>query len=171
MRPPPSVWDPDYLQQLDPRYAALTQPSRTPALRSASNLSSRKPTQVLPDGTIVVPIGSEDEDELPDLSVDDEDKFGSVRTSLSDKYQKPVDAIDDDGLISHVSSSTRQKAMSEDLNSIVSLSDKYRQQEEVEIFHEHYLQHQRVPVVPQPIRPPPKKSSSSPSTASTSSKT
>lgn len=124
---------------------------------------------MLPDGTIVVPIGSEDddEDELPDLSVD-EDKYGSVRTSLSDKYQKPVDAIDDDGLISHVSSS-RQKALSEDLNSIVSLSDKYRQQEEVEIFHEHY--HQRTPVVPQPIRPSPKKSSSSPSTASTSSKT
>ena len=26
MRPPPSAWDPDYLQQLDPRYAIEAQP-------------------------------------------------------------------------------------------------------------------------------------------------
>ena len=44
----------------------------------------------------------------------------------------------DDGLISHISSS-KQTAMSEDLSSIVSLSDKYRQQEEIEIFHEQLI--------------------------------
>ena len=79
---------------------------------------------MLPDGTIVVPIGSEDdEDGIEPGSDENESKYGtildnflkkhskilklliflgSVRT-LSDKYQKPIDAIDD-GLISHVSS-------------------------------------------------------------------
>lgn len=152
MRPPPSVWDPDYLQQLDPRYAleghqALRPPSRP--VRTSSSLRS-KPTQVLPDGTIVVPIGSEDDDDIVEPVTDqDHSEYGSVRT-LSDKYQKPVDAIDD-GLISHVSSLptvSGSKAISEDRSSIVSLSDKYRQQEEVEIFHEHY---QKPP--PEPVRP------------------
>merc|ERR1712008_580581 len=114
-----------------------------------------KPTQVLPDGTIVVPIGSEDEEDgIEPGSDENESKYGSVRT-LSDKYQKPIDAIDD-GLISHVSSlptaSGSKGAFSEDRSSIgasiVSLSDKYRQQEEVEIFHEHY---QKPP--PEPVRP------------------
>jgi len=158
MRPPPSVWDPDYLQQLDPRYALEAQlgPSRPSSrpLRTSSSLKS-KPTQVLPDGTIVVPIGSEDDEDGIELGSDEnESKYGSVRT-LSDKYQKPIDAIDD-GLISHVSSlptaSGSKGAFSEDRSSIgasiVSLSDKYRQQEEVEIFHEHY---QKPP--PEPVRP------------------
>ena len=67
----------------------------------------------------------------------------------------------DDGLISHISSS-KQTAMSEDLSSIVSLSDKYRQQEEIEIFHEQY---QKPP--PEPIRPakPPKKSPTTPASS------
>jgi len=98
----------------------------------------------------VVPIGSEDDDEIVEPVTDqDHSEYGSVRT-LSDKYQKPVDAIDD-GLISHVSSLptvSGSKAISEDRSSIVSLSDKYRQQEEVEIFHEHY---QKPP--PEPVRP------------------
>ena len=52
--------------------------------------------------------------------------------------------------------------MSEDLSSIVSLSDKYRQQEEIEIFHEQY---QKPP--PEPIRPakPPKKSPTTPASS------
>jgi len=154
MRPPPSVWDPDYLQQLDPRYALEAHHTPGPRsssrpVRTSSSLRS-KPTQVLPDGTIVVPIGSEDdEDGIEPGSDENESKYGSVRT-LSDKYQKPIDAIDD-GLISHVSSlptASGSKAMSEDRSSIVSLSDKYRQQEEVEIFHEHY---QKPP--PEPVRP------------------
>jgi len=152
MRPPPSVWDPDYLQQLDPRYALEGHPAPRPPsrpVRTSSSLRS-KPTQVLPDGTIVVPIGSEDDDEIIEPVTDqDHSEYGSVRT-LSDKYQKPVDAIDD-GLISHVSSLptvSGSKAISEDRSSIVSLSDKYRQQEEVEIFHEHY---QKPP--PEPVRP------------------
>ena len=103
MRPPPSVWDPDYLQQLDPRYAlevqSRPQVTLSRPIRSSSNLS-RKPTQVLPDGTIVVPIGSDEETEPDigdiDIEMDLEDdisnRYGSVRT-LSDKYQKPVDAI------------------------------------------------------------------------------
>merc|ERR1712037_452470 len=107
-----------------------------------------------PSGTIVVPIGSEDdEDGIEPGSDENESKYGSVRT-LSDKYQKPIDAIDD-GLISHVSSlptASGSKAFSDDRSSIgasiVSLSDKYRQQEEVEIFHEHY---QKPP--PEPVRP------------------
>ena len=66
----------------------------------------------------------------------------------------------DDGLISHISSS-KQTAMSEDLSSIVSLSDKYRQQEEIEIFHEQY---QKPP--PEPIRPKqPKKSPTTPASS------
>ena len=64
-----------------------------------------------------------------------------------------LDAVTDDGIISHVVSSPGASAgapISEDrCSSIVSLSDKYRQQEEVEIFHEHY---QKPP--PEPIRPP-----------------
>ena len=48
MRPPPSIWDPDYLQQLDPRYQLeQLRPVLPRPLRS-----QRKPTQVLPDGTI-----------------------------------------------------------------------------------------------------------------------
>jgi len=155
MRPPPSAWDPEYLQKLDPRYQL--DPRRTPVIprpmRTSSHLSSsisnRKPTQVLPDGTIVVPIGSESENE--EIGSEDSNKFGSVRT-LSDKYQKPIDAVTDDGIISHVVSSPGATGppISEDrCSSIVSLSDKYRQQEEVEIFHEHY---QKPP--PEPIRPP-----------------
>merc|ERR1712008_636699 len=102
-----------------------------------------------------VPIGSEDDEDGIELGSDEnESKYGSVRT-LSDKYQKPIDAIDD-GLISHVSSlptaSGSKGAFSEDRSSIgasiVSLSDKYLQQEEVEIFHEHY---QKPP--PEPVRP------------------
>jgi len=142
MRPPPSIWDPDYLQQLDPRYQLeQLRPVLPRPLRS-----QRKPTQVLPDGTIVVPIGSEDEDQDVEGSLSS-NKFGSVR-SLSDKYQKSssIGQHPDDGLISHVSS--KQTALSEDLSSIVSLSDKYRQQEEVEIYHEHF---QKPP--PEPIRP------------------
>ena len=51
--------------------------------------------------------------------------------------------------------------MSEDLSSIVSLSDKYRQQEEIEIFHEQY---QKPP--PEPIRPKqPKKSPTTPASS------
>merc|ERR1712223_818274 len=151
MRPPPSAWDPDYLQQLDPRYAIEAQPgprAQSRPVRTSSTLRS-KPTQVLPDGTIVVPIGSEDDEDGIEPGSDEGSKYGSVRT-LSDKYQKPVDAIDD-GLISHVSSLptvSGSKAISEDRSSIVSLSDKYRQQEEVEIFHEHY---QKPP--PEPVRP------------------
>ena len=89
---------------------------------------------MLPDGTIVVPIGSEDED-------NDSEKFGSVR-SLSDKYQKfdHLDAVNDLVVV---------KPPLSDKSSVISLSDKYRQQEEVEIFHEHYLA--RPP--PEPIRP------------------
>ena len=48
MRPPPSIWDPDYLQQLDPRYQL--EQMRTVLPRPLR--SQRKPTQVLPDGTI-----------------------------------------------------------------------------------------------------------------------
>ena len=72
----------------------------------------------------VVPIGSEDEDQDVEGSLSS-NKFGSVR-SLSDKYQKSssIGQHPDDGLISHVSS--KQTALSEDLSSIVSLSDKYR---------------------------------------------
>lgn len=95
----------------------------------------------------MVPIGSEDdEDGIEPGSDENESKY--------DKYQKPIDAIDD-GLISHVSSlptASGSKAFSDDRSSIgasiVSLSDKYRQQEEVEIFHEHY---QKPP--PEPVRP------------------
>ena len=145
MRPPPTIWDPDYLQKLDPRYQL--DPRRTPRgpLRTSSKIGSRKPTQVLPDGTIVVPIGSESENSVN--SELDSNKYGSVRT-LSDKYQKPSDVLTDDGIISHVVSSTTNGPISEDRSSIISLSDKYRQQEEVEIFHEHY---QRPP--PEPVRP------------------
>merc|ERR1719360_274949 len=176
--PDPHPWDPDYLQQLDPRFQ-LDPPRYPPELsvtsragRSSSHLSSRKPTQVLPDGTIVVPIGSEDEsdmgsDDVIEDAVDSDrddlnsNKYGSVRT-LSDKYQKPVDAIDD-GLVNYV---TSKPAFSEDRSSIISLSDKYRITEEVEVFHEHY---QKPP--PEPVRPslPPKKSNSSASSQVTES--
>lgn len=159
MRPPPSIWDPDYLQQLDPRYQLeQLRPVLPRPLRS-----QRKPTQVLPDGTIVVPIGSEDEEN--DGASLSSNKFGSVR-SLSDKYQKSssIGQQPDDGLISHVSS--KQTALSEDLSSIISLSDKYRQQEEVEIYHEHF---QKPP--PEPILPlkQPQTPTSSRSTESTES--
>ena len=163
MRPPPSAWDPVYLQKLDPRYQLdprrtplESRPFRTTSSHLSSSISNRKPAQVLPDGTIVVPIGSESENE--EIGSEDSNKFGSVRT-LSDKYQKPIDALTDDGIISHVISSSGAAAkspISEDrCSSIVSLSDKYRQQEEVEIFTEHY---QKPP--PEPIRPPKAKSSS-----------
>lgn len=163
MRPPPSAWDPEYLQKLDPRYQLdprrtplESRPFRTTSSHLSSSISNRKPAQVLPDGTIVVPIGSESENE--EIGSEDSNKFGSVRT-LSDKYQKPIDALTDDGIISHVISSSGAAAkspISEDrCSSIVSLSDKYRQQEEVEIFTEHY---QKPP--PEPIRPPKAKSSS-----------
>lgn len=160
MRPPPSIWDPDYLQQLDPRYQL--EQMRTVLPRPLR--SQRKPTQVLPDGTIVVPIGSDDEGGQDEGSLNS-NKFGSVR-SLSDKYghkQTPesISGPPDDGIISHISSS-KQTAMSEDLSSIVSLSDKYRQQEEIEIFHEQY---QKPP--PEPIRPAkqPKKSPTTPASS------
>ena len=163
MRPPPSAWDPEYLQKLDPRYQLdprrtplESRPFRTTSSHLSSSISNRKPAQVLPDGTIVVPIGSESENE--EIGSEDSNKFGSVRT-LSDKYQKPIDALTDDGIISHVISSSGAAAkspISEDrCSSIVSLSDKYRQQEEVEIFTEHY---QKPP--PEPIRPSKAKSSS-----------
>ena len=182
MRPPPSAWDPEYLQKLDPRYQLdprrtplESRPFRTTSSHLSSSISNRKPAQVLPDGTIVVPIGSESENE--EIGSEDSNKFGSVRT-LSDKYQKPLgnfqllqtleklelelfvpDAVTDDGIISHVNSSSgaAQAPISEDrCSSIVSLSDKYRQQEEVEIFTEHY---QKPP--PEPIRPSSKAKSSS----------
>ena len=47
-------------------------------LRTSSSLKS-KPTQVLPDGTIVVPIGSEDdEDGIEPGSDENESKYGTI---------------------------------------------------------------------------------------------
>ena len=47
-------------------------------LRTSSSLKS-KPTQVLPDGTIVVPIGSEDDEDGIELGSDEnESKYGTI---------------------------------------------------------------------------------------------
>lgn len=153
VRPPPSAWDPEYLQGLDPRYHQ--QPyhnhgSRRP--KSVPTSRRSRPTQVLPDGTIVVPIGSEPEDNEDDNA--SSGPAGSVR-SLSDKFNKKqkIPYSESTGL---TGSTSIRGAQSDDRASIISLSDKYRQQEEVEIFHEHY---HKPP--PEPVRPPVSSSKSS----------
>jgi hypothetical protein len=127
---------------------------------------------------MVIPIDDEEEDEVPkvvsnnkdssnDIAVanfdedEEEDSFenapestshtqGSV-CSLSTKFGRRNDrsggSKNQDTMATVTSSS--YAPISEDRSSIVSLSDKYRQQDEVEIFHEQFLS--KPP--PEPIRP------------------
>ena len=125
---------------------------------------------------MVIPIDDEEEDEDPKAAIDkessneiavanfdeddeEEDSFenapestshtqGSV-CSLSTKFgrQNLRSGLKNHDAMATVTSSS-YAPVSEDRSSIISLSDKYRQQDEVEIFHEQFLS-----PPPEPIRP------------------
>ena len=68
INPPQTIWDPEYLQKLDPRYntgqfgRAYPKPSSRSAptyrkMQSRQDKLRPVETTVLPDGTIVVPLG------------------------------------------------------------------------------------------------------------------
>ena len=66
INPPQTVWDPEYLQKLDPRYNSDLAYGRNyprPSSRSAATSRKTRPEKlrgveaILPDGTIVVPLG------------------------------------------------------------------------------------------------------------------
>ena len=56
-----------------------------------------------------------------------------VKTSLSSKSKSPL-LIRDDGIITTISQQTDEQTQDDRCSSVISLSDKYRNQEEVEIF-------------------------------------
>ena len=164
----PRYADPMRLTPSRHRRAAKTTPRKR-------EKRQRPAEQTLPDGTIVVPIVDEDDyiqeydayrtdgymkrSRKKSAESDDDGKsshVGSVR-SLSSKYRNTPNKClsdepeyleaDDAGTI--IAVSTTRRPMSEDRNSIVSLSDKYRTQEEIEIFQGH----QGYKLPPEPIRP------------------
>ena len=69
INPPQTVWDPEYLQRLDPRYAATQFGRSYPKISARSAPTYRRMLNrqdklrhvetVLPDGTIVVPLGKD----------------------------------------------------------------------------------------------------------------
>ena len=68
VNPPQTVWDPEYLQKLDPRYSTEIQYGRNPPRPSSRSTPTHRKMlnrpdklrgveTILPDGTIVVPLG------------------------------------------------------------------------------------------------------------------
>ncbi len=118
--------------------------------------SNLNPTR-LPDGTLVVPLADEDDDneDLSEIEEETEDSGSHgrrrrrggrsgrrsnghyARRSPYGRKRPPTH----NGLLSSSSAAfsvSRPSALSDDGTSVVSLSDKYRQQDEVEVFEEFY---------------------------------
>ncbi len=137
--PARTVWDPYYLQQLDPRFGANPVAPTTASYAGSHYATSKKsrskravsPTR-LPDGTLVVPINEETPNEDEDFEKRQRRRrrrsAASNSTSLSEKYKSNV-------VKAPLSTPTAKSDVS---SSVVSLSDKYRQQDEVEVFEEFY---------------------------------
>ena len=131
VRPPTSAWDPEYLQKYDPKFAKNR--SRPRGMRRSDRAVE------LPDGTLVIPIddAEEDEDEFhpgpkqvgfdgPESTSHTQGSVCSLSTkfsrqNLSKSGPKSIDVM------ATVTSSS-YTPVSEDRSSIISLSDKYRQQ-------------------------------------------
>ncbi len=96
---------------------------------------------MLPDGTLVVPLADED-DERNTIEEEDEDDDSTIASP-----PPPLPTYNRRHLVNNYRKRPLRQArslMSDDgTTSVVSLSDKYRQQDEVEVFEEFYP----VPVV------------------------
>ena len=175
VRPPTSAWDPEYLQKYDPKF---TKNRGRPRGMRRSDRAVELPdgTMVIPiddeedgeeitSGPKIIGSGSSGEkDSSNEIAVanieEDEDSFengpestshtqGSI-CSLSTKFSRQNmsrSGLKNGDAIATITSSS-YAPVSEDRSSVISLSDKYRQQDEVEIFHESFLS-----PPPEPIRP------------------
>lgn len=134
-----SVLDPALLQRMDPRYGGPRSYPSPPAsfLGGGRHRRLKTPTR-LADGTLVVPI-SDDPEDLTEIEEEEEGSQNTkTRSEAAESSSRPT-----------VAQSVRvaRSILSEDGTSVVSLSDKYRQQDEVEIFEEFYQ------MPPKPILP------------------
>ena len=150
--PARAVWDPYYIQQYDPRYAVPGRQVNNGYYGGQNKSKSKKtcrsrrlsPTR-LPDGTLVVPISEEtpnedeDDEDLSQIREENEEASNtSTRKNGKSRHHHRRHRHRSGGGASSSLSLTRSCNRSEASSSVISLSDKYRQQEEVEVFEEFY---------------------------------